>query len=345
MDLQIGDFNGDSVPDLAVTSIFDSALSILIGNGDGTFEDALLFTGLGNGPSSLKIVDMNKDGISDVLIALRDDAQVLLMRGGGTGGVWNRTFPEAWRVRVSVSTDPYDLIAADFNNDGITDFATTSNVTNSPRISVRIGSGNNGVWTGGFTSVGAVTTCRGPTGLSAGHFNADNRIDIAVACGVDEAMNILYGTGGGSFVNGLTLATGRNPMFVTVSDLDGDTADDIVVANQFSDSVSVFFGNGDGSFEIRDDYPAGDGARASGVALFNNDALPDLIVSNWQEDTISLLAGVVDPVGSFIEVDSFYSGDGPSAPIIADFNGDGILDVAVASRGADSVALLIGYCQ
>ena len=87
------------------------------------------------------------------------------------------------------------------------------------------------------------------------------------------------------------------------------------------------------------------GANAAQVTLFNGDLLPDLVVTNWQEDTLGILLGTDSPPGTFVKLNNFFSGDGPSRPAIGDFNNDGVPDAAVASRGEDSVSIMLGYCK
>ena len=80
--------------------------------------------------------------------------------------------------------------------------------------------------------------------------------------------------------------------------------------------------------------------------LFDDaDFLPDLIVANWSADNITVLRGMSSSSGSFGLLGSFPAGDAPSKPALADLDGDGMLDAVVASRGADSIAVLMGYCE
>jgi hypothetical protein len=65
----VGDFNGDGVLDLAVANVF-SNVSVLLGNGDGTFQAAQNF-GAGGGPFSVAVGDFNGDGVLDLAVANR----------------------------------------------------------------------------------------------------------------------------------------------------------------------------------------------------------------------------------------------------------------------------------
>jgi len=334
----LGYLDSDSYLDAAVTTIFDNGFTILRGRGDGTFETALTVTDAGNSPSAIKLIDQDRNGITDLLISFRDDNQVGLYLGKG-----NMSYnAPLW---IPVHTDPYDLASGDFNGDGVPDFATTSNVWDQARISIRIARVTDGTWMGTFLPLQTRYTDAGPTGIATGDFNGDGDADLAVACGLSNTMNVLFGQGNGSFNTAISMAAGNNPMMVTAWDLDDSGSDDILVGNQFSDTISIWYSNGDGTFEVRDDFAAGNGSRAVEVVRFDPDPLPDLVVTNWQDDSLGLLLGTAAPYGTFVPVDDFFSGDGPSKPAIADLNGDGMPDAVVASRGEDAMAVLIGYCN
>src|SRR5262249_12539806 len=87
VNLQIGDFNGDSVLDLAVPNLNSSSISVLLGNGDGTFQVAR-DTATNLAPGSLAVGDFNNDGRLDALVTrdnttLTTDGSVLLGNGDG----------------------------------------------------------------------------------------------------------------------------------------------------------------------------------------------------------------------------------------------------------------------
>src|SRR5438874_3113235 len=80
----MGDFNGDGKPDLAVANFDSNTVSVLLGNGDGTFR-APLTVGVGNGPTSVAVGDFNGDGKLDLAVADFNSNTVSALLGNGAG--------------------------------------------------------------------------------------------------------------------------------------------------------------------------------------------------------------------------------------------------------------------
>src|SRR5712692_9857149 len=76
----VGDFNGDGVQDLAVVNINSASVSVLLGNGDGSFQGARNF-GVGSGPLSVAVGDFNGDGVQDLAVANTSPANVSVLLG------------------------------------------------------------------------------------------------------------------------------------------------------------------------------------------------------------------------------------------------------------------------
>ncbi len=148
-----------------------------------------------------------------------------------------------------------------------------------------------------------------------------------------------------NFAAKVDYATGVGPRSVTSADVNGDGHIDLAVANSDSDSVSVLLGDGTGSFAAKVDYATGSGSISVTSADVNGDGHVDLAVANMKADTVSVLLG--DGTGSFAaKVDyATGSGSGPTSVTSADVNGDGFVDLAVASREADTVSVLLNQPQ
>jgi FG-GAP-like repeat/Putative Ig domain len=175
----VGDFNGDGKLDLAVTgggygNSLVNAVTILLGNGDGTFSLAQnsTFT-TGANPWAIVAADFNGDGQLDLAIANQDDGTLTILLGSGDGA-----FAPATGSPVAVGSGPYALATADLNSDGKLDLVVANQ--NDGTLSILLGNGD-GTFTpaaGSPVSVGGA-----PNSVAVGDFNSSGRLGIAVGIG------------------------------------------------------------------------------------------------------------------------------------------------------------------
>jgi hypothetical protein len=135
----IGDFNGDGLPDVAVANAGDYSgnngnVSVLLGNGDGTFQAADSLS-VGRQPVSVAVGDFNRDGIPDLAVANLLDGTVSVLLGNGDGSF---QLPRS----VSAGNRPYSVAVGDFNGDGIPDLAVVNDTFLSGTVSVLLGNGD-----------------------------------------------------------------------------------------------------------------------------------------------------------------------------------------------------------
>jgi predicted NUDIX family NTP pyrophosphohydrolase len=327
----VGDFNGDGTPDLAVANhdYVSGKVSVLLGNGDGSFQAAQDF-GVGSYPVSVAVGDFNGDGTPDLAVANESskDVSVLLSNGDGSFEV---------AQNFVAGRSPYSVAVGDFNGDGKPDLAVAGG-----SVSVLLGNGD-----GTFQAALDVDFGRGGVSVVVGDFNADGNLDLAVAGGGN--VSVLLGNGDGSFQAAQNFRAGNSPVSVAVGDFNGDGKPDLAVANYFYSygTVAVLLGNGDGSFQPAQYFLVGSGASSVAVGDFNGDGKLDLAVANNGSNDVSVLLGNGD--GSFEAAQSFGAGSYPISVAVGDFNGDGTPDLAVVDTGicttacvGSSVSVLLG---
>jgi hypothetical protein len=162
--------------------------------------------------------------------------------------------------------------------------------------------------------------------------------------GENSSASVLLGNGDGTFQAPVNYVAGSSAASVAVGDFNGDGIPDVVVANFFSADVSVLLGKGDGTFQTAINYPVGPSPLTPVVKDFNGDGIPDLAVGF--AGGVRLLLGNGDGTFQTTPI-SYVAGGYPADPnriatlAVADFNGDGLPDLAVSSEAFNSVVILL----
>lgn len=327
----VGDFNGDGKLDMAVTS--GNSVSVLLGNGDGSFQPAKPFNS-GGQAVSVSVGDFNGDGKLDLAVANEysntfgtGNVSVLLGDGDGTFAA-----PETY----ATGDTPWSVAVADFNGDGKLDLAVANLVSNN--VSILLGNGD-----GSFQAAQNVFAGVNAGYVAVGDFNGDGKPDLVVADGPYNTVNVLLGNGDGTFQTSQAVYSGgAGPDAVVIGDFNGDGKPDLAVANTNHD-ISVLLGNGDGTFQNANYLYVNFDPGSMVIGDFNGDGKPDLAVANtWEAgggNNVAVLLGHGD--GTFETSQSLAAGILPVAVASGDFNGDGKPDLAVANGGDTTASVLL----
>jgi hypothetical protein len=173
----VGDFNGDGTPDLAVANTGDNTISVLLGNGDGTFQNQQQTYATGLAPLSIAVGDFRGNGRLDLAVANRDDITVSVLLGNGDG-----TFQK--QQTYDAGTAPISVVVGDINGDGKDDLVVANDGDNT--VSVLLGNGD-----GTFQAGQTYATGTAPLTVAVGDFNGDNRLDMAVTSSFDNTLSVL----------------------------------------------------------------------------------------------------------------------------------------------------------
>jgi FG-GAP-like repeat len=300
--IAVADLNRDGKPDLVIpvdpTLGKQSAVSVLLGNGDGTFAARHNYS-LGHGDEAahgearaLAIADLNGDHRLDIVTADYDHVRVLLGRGDGSFGAPHGSLVVAYSEIDS-------LALGDLNGDGAKDVvAGSQELANQPEgaLSVLLNKGD-----GSFKA--AVTHGTGvllPDRLAVADVNHDGKRDLLVANDADVsdwygqanycAVVVYLGKGDGSFSKAAEYDFGQGdaaafPTAFKVADFNADGNADLLVAT--GTGLDLLLGNGDGSFQAPVEFDSTNGVSAV-VGDFNSDGKPDLAVAGLVGDTVSV---------------------------------------------------------
>lgn len=239
-------------------------------------------------------------------------------------------------TEFTVGSNPFDLVATDFNGDGKVDLATAN--LESANVSLLIGNGN-----GGFAPAVHFAVPGRPGAIAAGDFNSDNKPDLVVvkifSNSGGEGFSVLLNDGAGGFSP--ATSTSVTGLFdVAVADFNGDSKLDLTVININSGSVSIMFGDGSGGFGPATTHTVGTSPVNVQAVNINADTKPDIVVANQNSQNISVLLNNGD--GTFGTVTNFSTGQNPQSIAAGDINSDGKVDLVIPLFSDGAITVLLG---
>jgi hypothetical protein len=323
-----GDFTGVGNAGIAFTNFGGRSVSVLNGNGNGTFRSALTYE-VGANPVAIGVADFNQDGRADLVVVNKGSNNVHILLGVGDG-----TF--IVQSSFAVSTSPSAVAVADFNGDGKPDIAVSNQ--GDANVSIFLGNGD-----GTFQSMGRPGCGPSPSSIAAGDVNGDGKVDLVVTNFGSASVyaSVLLGNGDGTFQAPASVAgIATKPVGLALGDFNGDGKLDLAVSDQASFGVFVFIGNGNGTFKTPVGYGAAAGGSVSiGVGDLNGDGKIDLAVANQTSNNVSVFLGNGD--GTFQTPTSYPTGAQPTSVAVNDFDQDGRTDLVVANQGSGNLSLLL----
>jgi hypothetical protein len=265
------DLNSDGKLDLIVPDPSNSAVAVLYGNGDGTFQPAVDFPAAVPGqtaPTGVAIGDFNKDGKPDIVVA---SSTGCCPHQGGISVLLNST-PGAPVLYLNPNgTDSGQVAVADLNADGKLDVVLSS--MGGQGIAVFLGVGN------GTFQAAKNMTVPWASSVAIGNFTSDKKPDLVVSSYYDGTVWALVNKGSGNFQVSGVYSSDWSAMAIVLADFNGDKKLDFVAGNSTGQYVTLGLGNGDGTFRSSAHYNESGGMWTNGfsVADFNLDGSPDVI--------------------------------------------------------------------
>ncbi|CAF0957422.1 unnamed protein product [Adineta steineri] len=335
----LADFNNDSHLDVAVSNYNGNNVGILLGLGDGTFDNVSTYsTGDGARPSSLAVGDFNNDKVLDIAVPNYGTSTTVILFGFGDG-----TFLLGTSYSTGEGSSPYSIAAGDFNRDGQLDIVVANPNANNVGVFLAYGREN-------YAGVIKYRSADGsqPQSIALSDFNHDGWLDIVVTnYGIDN-IGILFGLGNAIFSPMITYSTGINssPYSIAIADFNHDNHSDIVVTNSETDNIAIFHGYSNGTFALTALYSTGTRSRPYTVTVgdLNSDNYLDIIIANSGTNNIFILYGY--PNGTFGNETSYPLGYGslPYSIALTDLNQDERMDMVVACYGTDNIDTLVKMC-
>ena len=324
-----------------------NVIEVFLNQGKGVFGEnsspnsitnIVLSTGLG--PVAIVAGDFNSDGHPDLAVADSLDGEVTLFLSDA-----NTNFTTYKITTISGLGAPAGIATGEFTNSGHLDLAVTDSSTQTVRFLAGDGAGN-------FTPGASPATQLDPTGIVAGDFNHDGKLDLAVVNAGSGSVSVLLGQGNGTFTTtpavSVGSASGIGANAIVALDVNGDGYLDLVTATTLQNDVAVLMNNGDGTFQPVENYAVPNGPAYVAAGDFTRSGKPDLAVTQATGATVSILLDntlLTPEPGSrnFLAPNTQANGQGNMADgvVAADFNNDGLPDIAASYLEDNSVRVLI----
>ncbi|MCW8817054.1 MAG: T9SS type A sorting domain-containing protein [Ignavibacteriaceae bacterium] len=327
------DLNGDGHPDLVVLNYSGSNVSILLNNGNGTFQDQNLYSVMSN-PRGLKIADYNNDTFPDIVTTCLGANVVSYLQNNGDG-----TF--ATSINSATQQQPWGIDSYDFNGDSFLDLAVVNSESNSFQILLN---NQDGTFTSSFSALSGA----GSKYLTIGDLNEDSYPEIVITRNyVNYIFNIgvltvFKNNGDGTFTKYIDDEFGSGVSNIYIYDFNGDSYSDIITNSLLNNSYKMCFFLNDGLGNFGEPVTTFGGYQGEfTMGDFDINGYMDFAVSENQYNASGMAIVLNNGNFNFDPVFSFYVGDQPRGPSSGDFDSDGDLDIAVPIYNSAQVAIIM----
>lgn len=290
-------------------------------------------------PWGVAVADINNDGNADLASANWADGSASVTLGDGHGGF---SAPTNYDTGLLTNlTNSHSVAFGHVDGDSFLDLIVTSR--GSGKVWVLLGNGD-GTFAAPVIYDVNFATGGGAKQVVAANFDTSTaRDELAIASATENGVRVFHSDASGTLQTpGVLFPAGSQPEALVAGSFNADTFLDLAVTNFDTATVSILLGDGAGGFAAPVGYAVGVQPHSVASGDFNGDGKTDLAVANYSGITVSVLLGIGD--GTFQPKvdygDQLFSV--PSAVAVADFSGDGQLDLAVADWGLDDVQVLLG---
>lgn len=276
------------------------------------------------GPNQVIAVDLDGDGILDLVSVNSTTNTLSVMKGQGNGLMKLKT------KIAGPGQSLYSVAAGHLSGSRLPDLAVAN--MGSSNLSLFYSDGQ-----GGFKPPVQVPTAEAPMFVVTADLDGDGLDDIAVLNTERDTVTVYFNNPSHDFKPDLVLHTGKSPVFLAVADVNNDGRKDLMTADNEAGGISVFLNDGNRTFSRGSTFQTGAGPVALGVGDFNGDGFIDIATANEDGGSVTILLG--QGKGLF-KKGGEYAVRHPQSIVVTDIDGDHKPDVIVSEREADALAIL-----